>query len=193
MQVGPQIRAARSERGWSLRHLAGRAQVSPSLLSEVERGSANPSITTLFQIAGALELPVQTLLPPAPVKAAAPSLSSPVSIVRQAERPHIKLDGNIAWERLAPHADGEVECLELIYAPGATSGETMFHHAGREWGVVLAGELTLDLAFARHTLRTGDSVSFVSSTPHRLSNLGSETLRLLWNTINYSTPATVPA
>src|SRR5258705_310851 len=52
--LGARIRALRLERGLSLRSVAAGAQVSPSLLSQIERGEASPSLVSLVAIADAL-------------------------------------------------------------------------------------------------------------------------------------------
>src|SRR5687768_2951302 len=61
MQIGPQLKAARMAKGLSLRGLASAAGVSPSLLCDIEKGQANPSVATLFQIAEALQMPMTAL------------------------------------------------------------------------------------------------------------------------------------
>jgi transcriptional regulator with XRE-family HTH domain len=52
----------RVERGWSLRELAARADVSKALLSRIERGEGNPSIETLFRISVALGCSMSELI-----------------------------------------------------------------------------------------------------------------------------------
>src|SRR5215210_6286297 len=75
--IGEQLRARRHERGLSLRDLADRLGVSPSLISQIERGRANPSVSTLYQIVAELEVSLDELLfndrraaDPAPASAA---------------------------------------------------------------------------------------------------------------------------
>ncbi|QBD82242.1 cupin domain-containing protein [Ktedonosporobacter rubrisoli] len=64
MAVGEKLRSARHEQGLSLRELASRADVSASLLSQVESGKVMPSAATLYRIATALSLPVHAFFPP---------------------------------------------------------------------------------------------------------------------------------
>ena len=59
--IGKKLRAARRAQQLSLRELAGRAEVSASLLSKVENGKANPSVRSLHSIADALSIPDITL------------------------------------------------------------------------------------------------------------------------------------
>lgn len=93
-------------------------------------------------------------------------------ILRAVDRPTIELEGNVSWARLTPNKENGLEYMEISYQPGAASGERMSHHSGREFLLVTAGELTLDLGFEQYVLYPGDSAIFDSTTPHRLSNQG---------------------
>lgn len=64
--IGEKLRAARNRQQLSLRELAERAEVSPSLLSKIENGKANPSVRTLHSLAEALSVPVHHLFPGKP-------------------------------------------------------------------------------------------------------------------------------
>jgi hypothetical protein len=70
-------------------------------------------------------------------------------LVRVGERNTIELMGGVVWARLTPSAEDAAEFLELRYPPGASSGPAMSQHVGREFQLVLEGELTLELAFER--------------------------------------------
>jgi uncharacterized cupin superfamily protein len=74
--------------------------------------------------------------------------------------------------------------LEVTYAPGATSGANMSHHTGREFGLVLEGELVVELGFESYSLRPGDSIIFDSATPHRLTNASEAEMKALWVVLN---------
>ena len=62
MSVGRRIRHCRQARGWTLRDLSERVNGSISYLSEIERGIADPTISTLRQIAVALDVSLNALL-----------------------------------------------------------------------------------------------------------------------------------
>jgi mannose-6-phosphate isomerase-like protein (cupin superfamily) len=98
----------------------------------------------------------------------------------------IELKGGVRWERLTAAEEEDIQFLEIQYQPGASSGSTMSHHSGREFGLVLAGQLRLELGFEHYTLTEGDSITFTSTTPHRLSNEGNETARAIWVIMNRS-------
>jgi XRE family transcriptional regulator, regulator of sulfur utilization len=60
--VGARITAYRKERGWSLSSLAARAGIGKATLSEIEAGTRNPTLETLYAIAAQLGLPLARLL-----------------------------------------------------------------------------------------------------------------------------------
>ena len=96
------------------------------------------------------------------------------------ERPSIVLKGGVTWSRLTAGSEPNIEFLEIVYTCGAASGETMSHHTGREFGLILEGELVVQLGFKEMTLQAGDSIVFESMTPHRLINKSSNPMRALW-------------
>ena len=79
-------------------------------------------------------------------------------------------------------ADEDVEFLEATYEPGGASSpdDSFVRHNGHEFGYVLSGTLRVVVGFDEFILEPGDSITFPSSTPHRLSNDGTETVRAIW-------------
>lgn len=205
VDIGSKLRAARQENGLSLRELSAKADVSPSLLSQIENGKVNPSVMTLHSIATALNVPIAYFFPSnslAPVEAEMSQMTasevraqakttvqksstrtvlSPADpIVEASERSRIELMGGVSWERLTAGAVEGLEFLQIEYAPGGSSGSALSRHPGREFGYVLEGELSLELGFDQYTLHPGDSVVFNSTTPHRLTNASDKMMRAIW-------------
>jgi len=208
--LGERLREARVERGLSLRELARRLEVSPSLLSQIETGKTHPSVRTLYAIVDALDVLVHELFPvkdevgegagadgsqraPEPEAAAAgpppPSAAdrgpTTALVQRAGERAAIDLESGVRWERLTPWNDREVEFNYSIYRPGSESSRpgSLMHHSGREFGVVISGELRVTVGFEDFALRPGDSIAFESSVPHRLYNEGDEDVHAIWMVI----------
>jgi transcriptional regulator with XRE-family HTH domain/quercetin dioxygenase-like cupin family protein len=115
--------------------------------------------------------------------------AQPASVIAQilhaGARPTILLKGGVTWARLTAAAEKDVEFLEISYACGASSGTNLSQHGGREFGLVLEGELVVQLGFEQMTLAAGDSIVFDSTTPHRLMNRGSQPMRALWVVWNH--------
>jgi transcriptional regulator with XRE-family HTH domain len=184
--LGNKVREARSRLGLSQRQLAERAGLSPGMLCLIERGETNPSVQSLLGLAEALGLSLASFFDDQPEQATTGedtpgSSSSRRRMVLPAEmRPVLELAGGITWSRLTPGPEAGVEFREVRYEPGACSSPKPIQHAGREWGLVLEGELMLELGPERLLLRPGDSVVFDSRIPHRTLNTGAAPMRAVW-------------
>ena len=189
--LGPRLRAIRLRRGLSLRELARRLELSPSAISQIETGKMQPSVRTLYAFVSEFGVTVDEVLfdqaQPNGASAAAsessPAVAGPGLAMQRAEgRPTITLNSGVTWERLMFWADEDVEFIEATYQPGGSSGpdHALGRHSGHEFGYVLSGTLRVVVGFDEFVLGPGDSITFPSPTPHRLSNDGSETVRAIW-------------
>jgi transcriptional regulator with XRE-family HTH domain len=191
--LGPRLRALRLSRGLSLRELARRLDLSPSTISQIETGKLQPSVRTLYALVSEFGVTIDAVLfdqapPPPDTPAASESGSAAgaagpgLAVQRAAGRPSITLDSGVTWERLMFWADDDVEFMEAIYEPAGASGpdDALVHHSGHEFGYVLSGRLCVIVGNDEFCLEPGDSISFPSTTPHRLANGGTETARAIW-------------
>ncbi len=187
VRLGQAIRDAREAQGLSLRELARRVDVSPSFVSQVERGLANPSVGTLYAVVSALGTTLDELIgdpstagpaPPEPPDTW-PPIDVPVQ--RAAGRARVEMSG-VVWERLTHVHDPYVDFLFVEYAPGSSScaPEQLMRHGGREYGHLVSGRLQVQVGFESYDLGPGDSIHFDSMTPHRLSNPSDEPCTAVW-------------
>jgi transcriptional regulator with XRE-family HTH domain len=175
--MGANLRALRQRAGMSVRALARTVGVSPSLVSQVELGKANPSVGTLYAIVTALGLSLDEVFA-APTDAPRPG----DSVLRAADRPTLELESGVRWERLTPSLDPDVDFLHVTYAVGGAScppGELM-RHSGREYGLVLSGCLGAAVGTETYELAPGDSIVLDSMTPHRFWTVGEEPSVVVW-------------
>jgi transcriptional regulator with XRE-family HTH domain len=175
----------------SLRELARRLGLSPSLISQVETGKSQPSISTLFAIVGELEIPVNEVVWEADAAEPAASGRSPQStkarlshspLQRANDRLSIHIDSGVSWQRLTSQPDHDVDFLLLRYEPGgeSTAPESLMRHNGKEYGYVLSGRLRVTVGFESYELRRGDSISFDCTEPHRLAAVGDQAVEAVW-------------
>src|SRR3954463_9549008 len=116
LEIGGRLAAHRAQRGLKVSELARRVSVSPSLISQIERGQSRPSVSTLFAMAQALDVPVDAFFrehipdgrSPRPVDTAAsaalpaPSDAESRYVVHRGDRAAIDIEGGVRWERLTP-------------------------------------------------------------------------------------------
>jgi transcriptional regulator with XRE-family HTH domain len=182
--LGSRIRAARQARGMSLRDLAGKVGVSASMLSLLETGRSQSSVTTLYAVVEALGMSMNDLFADgAPAASVTQDDGAErVCLVRRAEAPRIELETGVIWEQLGEKRADGLEVLLVIYPPGARSSMSgrFQQHTGFELAHVLQGELHCRVRFEEFTLAAGDSVSFDSSRPHLFENRGEVEVRAVW-------------
>lgn len=78
LDIGEKLRSARLGQNLSLRDLAQKAEVSASLISQIENGKANPSVRSLHSIADALSLSVDYFFPDRPDKQIENAVTGPL-------------------------------------------------------------------------------------------------------------------
>ena len=194
--LGERLRAERDRLGLSLRELARRLEVSPSLVSQIETGKIQPSVRTLYAIVSELGVSLDELFAPSGSPASATVTKSTTRSTREigeagppsdrVQRAHdrraIELESGVRWERLTAWNDPDVEFLYATYEVGGASSPegTLVRHNGREFGTVVGGRLGVTVGFEEYVLEPGDSISFESSTPHRLHNDGDEAVHAIW-------------
>lgn len=182
-RLGARIREARTARGVSLRSVAQALGVSPSLISQVETGKTQPSVSTLYAIVNHLGISFDQLLDPGEDDGRA-GVSTPTGepVQRAPENPVLEMENGVRWERLAVGHGSAVEALLVTYEPGGASSieGRLMRHAGVEHAYLIEGELTLQLDFDTFVLTPGDSLCFDSMRPHLYSNHGDVPARGVW-------------
>lgn len=172
--IGNRIRLLRSEQGRTLKELAERTGVSPSMLSLVERGKTSPSIGTLVAISSALGVHMSDLLV---------DDEEPVQELVSRRKDQYSFTTPLGVQRRVLRVD-RTRGLEIAineYEPDTGSERELTHHAGYEYGVVLKGKLTVELEGEKpQELRSGDLIAYPSTTPHRIWNHTSNHVQALW-------------
>lgn len=197
--IGRRLAAHRSRRGIRVAELARVVGVTPSLISQIERGTSRPSVSTLFALAEALNVPVDAFFRESPARPGPlPDRPGQESghesghgsghesgagqaggryLVRRENRATIDIEGGVRWERLTRNTLDHLDFFELVYEPGAESHPRQYTHPGTEMVLMIRGCLEITVGFERYRLEPGDSIDFPSSMPHRYLNPGTETAR----------------
>jgi transcriptional regulator with XRE-family HTH domain len=174
--VGPKLRRLRKSRGLTLSEVAQRAGCSESMVSKIETGRVNPSLTMIRGLTAALDVNMAALF----------ENGGDRSVVsRTGQRPRINDDAlrsgdGVILERLvAQNGDTQLQANIHIVLPGGASDGTIAH-VGEEMGYLLEGELELTVGQETYRLKPGDSFHFRSELPHGYRNLGDSVVRILW-------------
>jgi transcriptional regulator with XRE-family HTH domain len=170
--LGERIRHYRTLKKMNGNELAKKAGVSRSLISQIEQGTANPSIDTLRKITQALEIPIVLLF-----EESNPSIGI---LVTKNKRKMLKVpESNLVFELLTPDLNRKIEFLWIEIEPGEQVEPVAFAHEGEECAVILEGQLFFRINDEEYILNPGDSISFDSSQPHSIANPGPEKVVLV--------------
>jgi transcriptional regulator with XRE-family HTH domain len=166
-RVGEQIQRLRSERKMTLDDLSRAAGVSKSMLSEIERDKANPTIAVAWRLTNALGVSLDSLF--APQKA-------PEAIAVSGPHDIPTLSGHDAKYQLRVWGPielaGRFEWYELTLQPGGALVSNAHEPGTREHLTVLHGTIDIEAAGATKRLKTADTARYVADEPHAIRNAG---------------------
>lgn len=185
LELGKRIRQIRtSEANMTIDALASAAGVSVSLISQIERGRAEPSLNSLRRIGAALNVPIARFFvgDDDADESAIDGLGRRL-VVRRDERKHLRIaESDIVWELLVPDLNRKLEVLWGEVGPGAMTPpleREPSQHIGEEVIVVLEGRLVCQHDGREYELEAGDAIAFDPTLPHRIVNRGDEPVRMV--------------
>lgn len=166
--LGKRVKKLRGDRGWSLEELATASGVSRSMLSEIEREKANPTLTVTFRIARAFGLTLQELIESAEASA------SKIQVIRANDRAQVyRSDKQCEIRTLSPiNLEKDVEFYELTLRPGGTLRSQPHFEGTREFLTVEEGSVRVESDVNSEDLAKGDSGTYRADVPHAIVNTG---------------------
>jgi transcriptional regulator with XRE-family HTH domain len=175
--LGDRIKALRMERELQQRQLAEKAELTPSMVSQIESGRLTPSLHTLGKVAAALGVPIAALFDGQP--------AGSVVISRKADHPVVSFDGSgETWSVLgAGLFQGKIRAVISTLGPksrGVATDKVVIKPGQMKLFYVLEGKVALHYNGARHLLEAGDSALLDGGAPHGWDNVGARTARALW-------------
>jgi transcriptional regulator with XRE-family HTH domain len=175
MGIGARIRVRRRELRLTLQQLAKSTGLSTGFLSLVERGQTSPSLSSLTNIANAIDLPLGTLID-------APEPPHPDS--HQESRQVFAVEnGSVAYERLSTVFAGSKMHAVKILMPAGYASEAV-SHAGEEFVFVLRGEIEYSINKKLYRLKVGDCVHFDAAKSHAVRSVGGDADVIWVGTLN---------
>ncbi len=177
MSLGERIRQFRAERGLQQRQLAEKADLTPSMVSQIESERLTPSLHTLGKIAAALGVSIASLFDQKP--------QGRVQVTRKKAYPVVSFDGvGEKWAVLgAGLFQGKVRAVVSTLPPraaGVRTDKVVIEPGQMKLFYVIDGKVVLLYNGERHVLETGDSAYLDGGTPHGWENLGAKIAKALW-------------
>ncbi|GAB4115248.1 MAG: cupin domain-containing protein [Candidatus Caldatribacteriota bacterium] len=174
-RLGNKIRKLRISKGISLSTFAQKINKTPSYLSQIERGISSPSIMTLREIAKKLNVPMFYFLI---------DDTKQNVIVRKNERKILKFPkSHLTYELLSPDMSHRIQMIRTRIGVGASSCSKPLSHEGEECTLVVAGKMEIKIGDETFILDEGDTIYYITSIPHRITNIGKEDLIIISATI----------
>lgn len=165
VDISKNITEYRKKKELTIKELANLTGVTPSLLSQIEKGSSNPSINTLKQISSALDIPLFNFF--------INDVESEDLVVRKDSRKKIMFceEDSFAYELLTPNSQGSIEFMLMKIPAKKSSSKELFNHKGEEVAYVVKGSVNLYLMNTVIELNCGDSVKIPPHSNHKWENV----------------------
>jgi transcriptional regulator with XRE-family HTH domain len=147
--------------------LANASGVSRSMLSQIERDRANPTVAVTLRIAQALSMTIGELVE-------SPGAVSLITVIRADDKAHeYRSDNSCCIRTLSPlNLEKDVEFYEVRLQPGGELRSAPHFDGTREFLTVEKGRVRVESAGDTEELRPGDSASYRADVPHALANAG---------------------
>jgi transcriptional regulator with XRE-family HTH domain len=159
----------------SARDLARATDLSPGFISQLERGTTNPSVATLLRICGVLGVQIGDLF-------TEPRETN--RLVRKSERAVYEVpDAGFQEARVSVDPKRIVELVWSRIMPGGGTGDELLRHGSEtECVYVLSGKVEVVVGEERYALAAGDCVTIPGEVPHGCFNRTGSPAELLWVT-----------
>jgi transcriptional regulator with XRE-family HTH domain len=164
IRTGHAVKQQREAAGFSLRTLAARSGISASMISDIERGTKSPTVTTLVRLSQALGVSAAALID----GAAGPA--SRIRVLRSGEGASGETPAH--WDSLGPAVPGSrIDFVRYQIPPSTVLGPSAPHASGTvEHMHVAAGTVRVTVGDETAELSEGDSCSCRTDAPHGVEN-----------------------
>jgi transcriptional regulator with XRE-family HTH domain len=161
------VRELRNKKGWTLEEMSSACSVSRSMLSEIERGRANPTLAVAFRIAQAFGLSLDDLVE-------LPTVTHRLDVIRSDDQSYyFRSDRYCRIRTLSPlHLEKAVEFYEIVLHGGAALKSEPHFEGAKELLTVQQGAVRVRSGEESVDLSIGDSAHYPADVLHAIENLG---------------------
>lgn len=167
--LGRRVKKLRGDRGWSLEELSKVSGVSKSMLSEIEREKANPTLSVTYRIANAFGLNLQELIETS-------ESASAIQVIRSTERSQVyRSDKQCEIRTLSPlNLEKEIEFYQVTLKPKGELRSQAHYEGTREFLTVEHGAIRIESGKDTADLANHDSATYRADIPHAIVNTGNQ-------------------
>ena len=176
IDIGPKIKKIRLQKGLKLKDVAKETGLSISLISQVENNNTSPSLSTLIKLANYLGTDTGFFLEN-------PEKKKSATVCHKKDRKFwTSNDKKIFFELLNPSLRSKK--MEIVFAT-VKRFETppeKYTHEGEEFGLVLKGQIQVEVGDESYVLNEGDTIYFKSTLPHAIYGIAPGDSEIIWVT-----------
>src|SRR5262245_38177791 len=167
-ELGVRMRQHRTSRGLSVRALAGNAGITAGALSQIENGKSSPTVSTLKKLLAAMGLTLGEFF-----GQESDGQEGGRFVFRSSSLINVAPVRGLRFLSIPGSSKGRsLQVIHETYAPGSSTGDEHYHHAGEEAGFCLSGSVEIVVGGRREVLGPGDAFYYASTLPHHWRNIG---------------------
>ncbi len=167
MHLCSRVKEFRNKKGWTLEELSAACGVSRSMLSQIERQRANPTLAVVHRISQAFGMSLGDLVD-------VPNASAAIDVIRADDRTyHYRSEGSCEIRTLSPlHLEKDVEFYEIKLRVGGVLSSASHFSGTREFLTLQKGRVEVVSGEDETVLEKGDSAHYPADVEHKIVNLG---------------------
>ena len=170
--LGKRLKKRRTELGLTLRQLAEETNLTPSFISQLERGITNPSLNSIQRLADALKVPFMYFI--------AEEGQGTSRVTRAGQRRKVLVeDIHTSYELLSPDLSSGFEGVLIRLDPGAVSAVRRLPVETEELFFVMEGRLSVGIGNEEVILEPGDSAQVFGSMLNHIHCVGNQPVTYL--------------
>lgn len=164
------VRELRRQQGWTLEQLAASCRVSRSMLSQIERGQANPTLAVANRIAGAFGMSLGQFIDAPP--------AGGITLIRANDPAYLfRDDADCRIHTLSPlDLEKQVEFYAISIAPGKALRSAPHYRGAQEIFTCHRGQATIRSGEQITALGPGDAAHYRADLEHAIENTGRQPL-----------------
>jgi transcriptional regulator with XRE-family HTH domain len=165
--LGARLRHLRQRVGLSQRALAKIVGVSNGTISVIENGDQDPTVGLLKKLVEGLNISMSDFFG---------ELPAPEEQYFFKEHELVEIGtGKVSYKQVRPDLEGKaIQMIFETYGPGANTGPNPLTHEGEESGIIISGQLEIQVGNQIRALGPGEAYYFPSTIPHKFRNTGNE-------------------
>ena len=174
-KLGHKILSFRQKKGLTIRELAEKTILSPSMLSQLERGIGNPSLNALQSIASTMGISLSALF--------LEEVDASSLILRKSERTvtYNPEKTHIIYNTLTPGtAKSNLQLYLIVLKPFSETMGDLVYHENEEIAMILHGETEATIEGETVTLYEGDTIRILPERRHKFKNNTSKDIEILF-------------